>query len=38
MVKDHADQPDWRVAIEMAGLIITLSILASFPAERPDRL
>lgn len=35
--KDHAERPDWRVAVEMAGLIVTLSILASFPAERPGR-
>lgn len=38
IVKDHAERPDWRVAIEMAGLIVTLSILASIPAERPGSL
>ena len=38
VVKDHAERPDRRVAIEMAGLIVTLSILASIPAERPGSL
>ena len=35
IAKDHAETPDWRATIEMAGLIVTLSVLASIPAERP---
>lgn len=36
VAKDNAEKPDWRVAIEFIGLVVTLSVLASIPAERPS--
>ena len=38
MAKDNAEKPDWRIAIEYIGLVVALSVIASIPAERLDRL